>query len=380
MKKIDLSKHAAQKLLKQRPPWLYRNELPDTLYTEPGEVAALVHQGEYLATAFVNPHSTIAARVLGWRDEPVDRDFFARRIERAIAKREGIESNALRLVHSEADGLPGLVADRYGDNLVLSFTTAGMDRFKEEIVEIFVDLLSPKGIWEKGDKIRLKEGLEATHRTLYGDVDETFIIEEGTKRFQTDLKASQKTGFFLDQRRNRRIVGRFGRKRTLDLFANAGGFGIYAEAESTKFVEISELACTQIETNCRLNGLKNYEIVQADVFGFLEKETERYDLIVVDPPAFAKSKKARSGALKGWKYLIVRSLALLEEGGHMALFSCSHAVGLEDLLDLARSSAVVDGCRLEVVETMKQDVDHPWMLDVPNSLYLTGALLRKSVW
>ena len=380
MKKVDLSKRSAQKLLTKRPPWLYRNELPETLYTEPGEVAALVHQGEFLATAFVNAHSTLAARVLSFRDEPVDREFFRRRIERAVAGRKGIESNAVRLVHSEADGLPGLIADRYGDNLILSFTTAGMDRFKEEITAIFLELLSPKGIWEKGDRIRLKEGLDALDRLLWGEVDERFLIEEGNRRFETDLKASQKTGFFLDQRRNRRVVGRYGGQKTLDLFANAGGFGIYAEVGFTKFVEISELACAQIATNCRLNGLQNYEIVRADVFRFLESERERYDLIVLDPPAFAKSKKARGGALKGWKYLLVKSLALLEEGGHLGVFSCSHAVGLNDLLELSRSAALVEGCRLEVVETMKQDVDHPWTLEVPNSLYLTGALLRKSPW
>jgi 23S rRNA (cytosine1962-C5)-methyltransferase len=379
MKKVDISKKAFEKLQK-RVPWLYRIELPETIYAEPGEVVKLVHQGIYLATAFVNPRSTIAARIVDYGKEPVDADFFRRRIERAIERRRGIDSNAMRLVHSEADGLPGLVADRYGENLVLSFTTAGMDRFKAEITEIFVESLSPKGIYEKGDRIRLKEGLDAVDRTLYGEVDEKFLIEEGSRRFETDLKASQKTGFFLDQRANRRIVGRYGAKRTLDLFANAGGFGIYAGAEFTKFVEISELACGQIETNCRLNDLRNYEIVKADVFGFLEKETENYDLIILDPPAFAKSRKARGGALKGWKYLLVRSLKLLEDGGHLAVFSCSHAIGLKDLLDLSLSSAVLEGCRLEVVETMKQDIDHPWMLDVPNSLYLTGALLRKAGW
>jgi 23S rRNA (cytosine1962-C5)-methyltransferase len=142
-------------------------------------------------------------------------------------------------------------------------------------------------------------------------------------------------------------------------------------------VEISALACSLIEKNCELNNLQNYEIVKADVFKFLENEKEKYDLIIVDPPAFAKTKSARKGAIKGWKYLIVNSLKLLEKGGYLALFSCSHSITSKDLLDLALSSSVIDNSYLEVIEFLKQDIDHPYMINIPNSLYLTGVLLRK---
>ena len=283
----------------------------------------------------------------------------------------------MRLIHSEADFLPGLIVDMYKDNLIVSFTTAGMDNFKGIIVELLIALLNPKGIYEKGDKIRQKEGLEIASQTLYGEVDDEFIILENNKKFYTRLKEGQKTGFFLDQRKNRKIVGEYGNKRTLDLFANAGGFGIYAGAEFTKFVEISALACSLIEKNCELNGIENYEIVKSDVFKFLEKEKNMYDLIIIDPPAFAKNKNARKGAIKGWKYLIVNSLKILEEGGYLALFSCSHSITSKDLLDLALSSSVLDNSYLEVIEFMKQDIDHPYLLNIPNSLYLTGVLLRK---
>ena len=380
MKKVDLSKKSAERLMRERPPWLYRNELPQTLYTQPGETTALVHQGQFLATAFVNPKSTLAARIVAFEPVAVDGDFLTRRIRSAIARREGIESSAVRLVHSEADGLPGLIADRYGEYLVLSFTTAGMERLKEQIVEIFKRLLAPAGIWEKGDTVRLKEGLALREGVLWGDVPDRIVLQEREKRFEVDIKKGQKTGFFLDQRRNRRIVGRYGGRHTLDLFANAGGFGIYAEAQKTTFVEISAHACGQIARNCRLNGLQNVNIIQDDVFAFLEKDEQRYDLIVLDPPAFAKSKKAKSGAMRGWKYLISRALERLEEGGYLALFSCSHAVMIEDLLPLAQSSATAQGSRLQVIEQLSQDIDHPWMLDVPNSLYLTGALVRKVSW
>jgi len=375
--KIEITKEAYNKL-KKRFPWIYKNEIVSLPECDPGSIADLTYKGEYVATAFVNPLSKITARNVSFEKVNIDREFFKKRIKSAIEKRNGIKNtNSLRLIHSEADFLPGLIADKYGDNLVVSFTTAGMDNFKGIIIEILIDLLNPKGIYEKGDKIREKEGLEVVSHTLYGNVDNEFIIEENSKKFLTNLKDGQKTGFFLDQRKNRQIVGNYGKKKTLDLFSNAGGFGIYSNAEYVKFVEISALACSQIEKNCELNSLENYDIIKADVFKFLEKETQKYDLIIVDPPAFAKNKKARSGAIKGWKYLIVNSLKLLEKDGYIALFSCSHSITSKDLLDLALSSSIIDGSYLEVVEFLKQDIDHPYMLNIPNSLYLTGVLLRK---
>ena len=374
--KIEISKLAYEKL-KKRFPWIYKNEIVEIPVCDKGSIVDLVYQDEYVATAFFNAESKITARVLSFEKVNIDTKFFRKRIENAIKKRNLNNTNSLRLIHSEADFLPGLIVDKYGDNLVVSFTTAGMDNYKGVIIEILIDLLNPKGIYEKGDKVRVKEGLEVFSQTLYGEVDDEFIIEENNKKFLTNLKEGQKTGFFLDQRKNRFVVGKYGNKKTLDLFANSGGFGIYANAKFTKFVEISALACSQIEKNCKLNGLQNYEIIKADVFKFLEKENEKYDLVVLDPPAFAKNKNARKNALKGWKYLIVNSLKLLENGGYLALFSCSHSITSNDLLDLALSSSVIDKCYLEVVEFLKQDIDHPYILNIPNSLYLTGVILRK---
>ena len=374
--KIEISKSAYEKL-KKRFPWIYKNEIVEIPVCDKGSIVDLVYQDEYVATAFFNAESKITARVLSFEKVNIDTKFFRKRIENAIKKRNLNNTNSLRLIHSEADFLPGLIVDKYGENLVVSFTTAGMDNYKGVIIEILIDLLNPKGIYEKGDKVRVKEGLEAFSQTLYGEVDDEFIIEENNKKFLTNLKEGQKTGFFLDQRKNRFVVGKYGNEKTLDLFANSGGFGIYANAKFTKFVEISALACSQIEKNCKLNGLQNYEIIKADVFKFLEKENEKYDLVVLDPPAFAKNKNARKNALKGWKYLILNSLKLLENGGYLALFSCSHSITSNDLLDLALSSSVIDNCYLEVVEFLKQDIDHPYILNIPNSLYLTGVILKK---
>ncbi|GAB6044587.1 class I SAM-dependent rRNA methyltransferase [Caminibacter profundus] len=387
--KIEITKSGYEKL-KKRAPWIYKNELKDIPDCDSGTLADLVYKGKYIATAFINSKSKITARILSFEKVNIDRHFFENRIKNAINKRvsksivpgskfniNGSITNSLRLIHSEADFLPGLIVDKYGENLVVSFTTAGMNNYKGIIIEILIDVLNPKGIYEKGDKVREKEGLEVISQTLCGEVDDEFIIVENDKLFLTNLKEGQKTGFFLDQRKNRYIVGQYGNKRTLDLFANAGGFGIYSEAKFTKFVEISSLACSQIEKNCELNKLRNYEIVKKDVFKFLEQEKEMYDLIIIDPPAFAKSKSARLNALKGWKYLIVNSLKLLEKDGYLALFSCSHSITSKDLLDIALSSSIIDKSYLEVVEFLKQDIDHPYILNIPNSLYLTGVLLRK---
>jgi len=381
--KIYVTKSAYEKLQK-RFVWVYQNEIIKT--TSNNLIGDIYYKDKFLATAFYNPLSKIAARVLAFEKVNINKEFFKKRIYEAISRRDGFGdiikinssiTNSVRLVHSEADFLPGLIVDKYGKNLVVSFTTAGMDSYKGLVIEALIELLEPKGIYEKGDKIRSKEGLEVISQTLYGKVDDEFIIEENSKLFKTYLKEGQKTGFFLDQRRNRVEVARFSGKKTLDLFANAGGFGIYANAPFTKFVEISALACSQIEINAKLNNLKDYEIVKADVFKFLETEKETYDLIIIDPPAFAKTKSARKGAIKGWKYLIVNSLKLLEKNGYLALFSCSHSITAKDLLDLALSSSIIDNSYLEVISFLKQDIDHPYLINIPNSLYLTGVLLRK---
>lgn len=373
--KIEINKKAYEKLQKKLP-WLYANEI--NLKGKSG-VADLFYKGEYVATAFVNPNSKISARILTFKKESINKEFFYKRIKKAILKRDSLKSitNSYRLIHSEADFLPGLIVDKYEENLIVSFTTFGMDSYKKIIVSILIELLNPKGIYEKGDRIREKEGLEVVSKELYGEVDDEFIIREYDKKFVTFLKRGQKTGFFLDQRKNRKIIGELNVSKTLDLFANAGGFGIYSNSEFVKFVEISDLACDLINKNCALNNVKNFEVVKMDVFKFLEVEKQKYDLIIIDPPAFAKNKHSKKQALKGWKYLIVNSLKILNENGYLALFSCSNAITSKDLLDLALSSSLIEDCYLEVVEFLKQDIDHPYILNIPNSLYLTGVLLRR---
>jgi len=375
---VEINKLGLQKIQK-RFFWLYENEIKTTF--NEAKVVFLSYKNSILATAFYNPKSKITIRILDFKKIDFNKEYLKKTIKKAIVKRNSLKNitNSIRLIHSEADFLPGLIVDKYGNNLILMITTAVMEQFLDEIKEILIELLNPTGIYKKDDKVRLKEGLEVNSKIIYGEIEKDFIIIENGKKFITNLIESQKSGFFLDQRANRAKISKLNFKKVLDLFANAGGFGIYSGAEFIKFVEISKLACSLIEQNCKLNGIKNYEIEKNDVFKFLEKEKEIYDLIIIDPPAFAKTKSAKKGALRGWKYLIVNSLKLLKNNGYLALFSCSNAINSKDLLDLTLSSSIIENCYLEVVEFFKQDIDHPYILNMPNSLYLTGVLLKKVV-
>ncbi len=369
-----------KKKVELKNPWIYNREIKRIEGNpEPGAIGILKVGKEPVAIGFVNTKSKIVFRILDF-DINVDvNGLVERRLKDAIDRRRLIKNtNAYRLVHAEADGLPGLVIDRYGDNVICSFDSAGIDRFKYDVVELIKDLVKPKGIYEKANAVREKEGLDVKSQMLFGQVDDEFIVVENGRRFKTYLKDSQKTGFYLDQRKNRQIVSNFGWERTLDLFAHSGAFGIYANGKFTKFVEISKKAADLIEKNCRLNGIKNFEIVTGDVFEFLEGENDKYDLIIIDPPAFAKNKNALRGAKRGLKYLLVNSLKLLKKGGYLAIFSCSHVVGYQELLNISLSSSIALGVSLEVIEFLKQDIDHPYLLNVLSSLYLTGLLLRKA--
>ncbi len=360
-------------------PWIYNREIKRVVGNpKPGTVGVLKYGNEPLAIGFVNTKSKIVFRVLDFNVDVDVEKIIRERIKSAIDRRKRLtNTNSFRLVHAEADGLPGLVVDRYGDNVICSFDSAGVDRLKGKIVELINGFVRPKGIYEKANAVREKEGLDVKNQMLFGQVDDEFIVVENCRKFKTYLKDSQKTGFYLDQRKNRQIVSNFGGERTLDLFAHSGAFGIYANARFTKFVEVSKKAADLIKENCKLNGIENFEIIVGDAFEFLEGENDKYDLIVIDPPAFAKNRNALKGAKRGLKYLLVNSLKLLEKGGHLAIFSCSHAVGYKELLDISLSSSIASGVTLEVVEFLKQDIDHPFLLNVPSSLYLTGLLLRR---
>ena len=384
MKKVHISPKAVREL-SHYAPWVYRSDiLEEELHFEPGEIVELVDQrGNFVALAYINPKSTIAARVLSFKNVPINRAFFKTRLLRALARRVAIDSDACRLVHSEGDFLPGLIVDRYGEYLSVQFTTAGMLRFYETILDILVEVLTPAGMLVRGEEYSFKkEGLEPFVREI-GEVPERVVITEHGVKFAVDLRSTQKTGFYLDQRRNRNLLTHYIKQRdhVLDCFSNTGGFGLYARVKKKAkvcCVDISAEAIELAKRNFDLNEATG-EFVVANVFDYLRElrsSKERFDLIILDPPSFAKSRSKKSAAMKGFKDITVNAMKVVRPEGLIALFSCSHHVGMEDLKKIALQSAKDNGKMVEVLEHFYQDIDHPYVLGNPYSLYLEGLLLK----
>ncbi len=383
MKKIILKKSALPKI-KQKNLWIYKNEIKKLPNLKAGEIVDIYIGNEYLATGYINPDSKITVRILSFEKTDIN-SLIRNRIKEAIQKRENLKSitNAYRIIHSEADLLPGLIVDFYNGYIAIQINTAGMENFRHLILDTLIEILSPEGIIDKSDeKVRKKEGLTTENKVLYGSIPDKILITENNINFSVYLKEGQKTGFYLDQRKNRKLVSEYVQTgfKVLDLFSNAGGFGIHCGkkgADFIKFVDVSDLALNQVQENCRLNEITNFQTIKEDAFDFLKNETDSYDLIIVDPPSFAKSRHERQGALRGFKYLIVNSLKILNPKGYLAVFSCSHHISMQDLIDLTTSSAAITGDILEIKEFMYQDKDHPAVINMPNTLYLKGLLVQK---
>ncbi|MGC9188669.1 MAG: class I SAM-dependent rRNA methyltransferase, partial [Sulfurihydrogenibium sp.] len=343
---------------------------------------------KFVGIGFLNPKSKITLRMLSFKEEAIGKDFFVERVKKALEKRKHLENitNAYRVIHAEADGLSGLIVDYYDGYLSIQINSAAMEYFRDLIIQSLIDVLNPKGIYEKSDeKSREKEGLTTQDKVLYGEIPEKIEIFEYNAKFFVNLKESQKTGFYLDQRENRKVVSDFVKEgfEVLDLFSNSGGFGIHCAlkgASFVKFVDISSNAVDYIEKNLSLNSIKNYEIVKEDVFDFLKQEVKtgkKYDLIILDPPPFAKTKNEKEGAIRGFKYLILNSLKLLNENGYLAVFSCSHHVSMQDLIDTTLQACKDSSSTVEIKKFLMQDTDHPYVLNIPSSFYLKGFLSQK---
>jgi len=388
LKKIVLKKAGIEKI-KALNPWIYNQEIKEiSKSVKDGDIVkAYSPNGKFLAIGYINTKSKITFRVLSFEEINIDKDFFYKNIEEAYQKRlKRIKnSNAFRIIHSEADNIPGLIVDYYNGYLSVAFNTLGIEQFRDIIIKALIDIISPKGIYEKSDeKAREKEGLQTEEKIIYGEVPEDIYIEENNIKFRINLKSGQKTGFFLDQRKNRKIVSEYIEKdfKVLDLFSNVGGFSLYAKSKGaslTKAVDISEEAIKQIDINAKLNNTQ-IQAIKADAFDFLREERKNkniYNMIIIDPPAFAKSKNQKEGALRGFKDLILNSLKILQQNGYIAVFSCSHHIDLEDLKNTALSASVDTKTKIEILEHLFQDIDHPFILNIPNSLYLKGLLIQK---
>jgi 23S rRNA (cytosine1962-C5)-methyltransferase len=389
VKEIKVNKAAAAKLARFFP-WVYHNEtvqVPRDLNR--GElVRVLSSAGGFLGIGYINPASAIAVRILSFVERPVDKEFLQERIAESWERRANLMKNtdAFRVVHAEADDLPGLVVDYYNEYLSLQINTAGMERMRGEILASLVEVMHPRGIYERSDGVaREKEGIGSAEGVVYGKIPQELTIEENRVRFKIRLRDSQKTGFYLDQRRNREVVSSYVGKgfRVLDVFSHTGGFGLYASLKGAQSVTLVDQSATVLELareNIKLNGLKTVTAVRADAFDYLADEFSRggrYDLIVLDPPSFTRTRGAKGGALKGYRRIIFAGLKLIRPKGYIVAFSCSHHISLGDLECVSLQAAADADCRLEIKERLFQDCDHPCLISIPQSFYLKGFLFQK---
>ncbi len=367
--------------------WIYSSEVLK-IFGEPsdGQVVSIKDgKDRLLGSAIYNSKSQIVARRFSRQRQDLDADFFLRRIQQAIQYRErrGVPAALCRLVWSESDGLPGLIVDRYGDYLVIQTLTLALDQRKDLIVAALRELCQPKGIVERNDApVRRAEGMELISGVLWGEVPPAVGIEALGLRFEVDLIQGQKTGFYLDQIGSYAGVAQWAAgKRVLDCFSNQGAFALAcakAGAAHVRAVEISEECTALIRQNAARNGL-TVEAVCANVFDFLkdeERTSAQYDLIILDPPSFTKSKEKVQDALRGYKEIHLRALKLLAPGGLLATFSCSHHVS-DELFQQVIADAAVDAKRtLRLLGRFGQGADHPVILTLPETEYLRGFMLE----
>lgn len=365
-------------------PWIYRSDLTEIAAEAGDQVAVLDHRGRRLGHALYSDRSQIALRLLT-REEEAPATLWRERIQRAVDYRDrlGLDATAYRLVHGEADLLPSLVVDRYGDYLVLQALSQAVERRAADIVGHLVALLSPRGVLARNDaRVRTLEGLARTVELLHGEVPETVTVREGPVRFQADLWRGQKTGLFLDQRENREAAARYARGRALDAFTYNGGFALRlaSTCESVVALDSSPEAVARVRANAALNGAGNVEAREANVFDELrelERAGERFDTIVLDPPAFAKSRAALPKALTGYKEINLRALKLLNPGGTLVTCTCSYHVDEATFGHVLYEAATDAHVPVTVVEKRMQGRDHPVLLGVPETYYLKCLVLRR---
>ena len=370
-------------------PWIFENQLDwaDDICEDGGIVDVLDARMQFAARGYFNSKSKITVRVLT-RDalEPIDRDFFRRRIERAWRVRQALGfSDSCRVVFGESDGLPGLTVDKFADCLSFQIVSLGMERWKEDIVAILSDLFQPRGIYERDDvAVREKEGLEQIRRCAYGTVPAELIIQEHDAKMLVSIENGQKTGHFLDQQENRGRLKPYAKGKTvLDLCSCTGGFSIHAAlygAASVEAVDVSEEALALVRRNAALNGVEDrLTTTQGNVFDLARAyadEGRQFGLIICDPPAFAKSRKAVEGAYRGYKELNLRCMKLAEPGGILVTCSCSQFMTPELFLKMLREAAFDAGRDVRLLETLMQSRDHPASLLAEQALYLKGYILQ----
>ena len=385
------------KPIRNRHPWVFSGAISkvEDPIAKPGQLVDIFDDdGDWLARGYYNPNSQIRARILTWQAaESIDRHFWSGRVAQASRLRQLLDlepdTTAYRLINAEADGLPGLIVDKYGDYLVVQCLTAGIDRRKEQLVELLVELLNPIGIVERSDAgVRKKEGLPRASGILYGSGPSSqLVISENGLQMHADLYQGHKTGLYLDQRDNRALIGHpryVAGRDVLNVFSYTGGFAIYAaraEAATISNIESSARVLEIAQANMRLNNHIRPQdaYLVGDAFQILRKlrkENTSYDVIILDPPKFAKSRQDVAAASRGYKDLNLQAMHLLRPGGLLATFSCSGLITLDLFQKFLFAAAIDSGRTVHIVRYLSQAADHPISVTFPESAYLKGFLCR----
>jgi 23S rRNA (cytosine1962-C5)-methyltransferase len=366
-------------------PWVFASDVIDRGDARRGDAVVVVDpRGKSLGTAHYSSASQITLRLLSRRVETVDRAFLKFRIEAARRHRSRVVSDteAYRLVHAEGDLLPGLIIDRYGDYFSVQLLDQGMDRLETDVAEVLTELFRAKGIVARNDaSIRAKEELAIEVKVLSGDLPERVAVRMNGLTWQADLLHGQKTGIFLDQRENYLAAKRYARGRALDCFTATGGFALHLaeRCDSVEAVDSSGPTLELARINAEENARHNVTFTKADVLDYLPQllaAHKRYDTVVVDPPAFTKSRGAVEGATRGYKEINLRALRLLNPGGMLVSCSCSHHMSEARLLEIVAAAALDAGKQLRVIERRTQSLDHPILLTVPETHYLKCLILE----
>ena len=364
--------------------WVYRSDVR-SVDASPGSVASLFDErGRFLGRAFYSDRSQISIRLISTDDAPVDRAFLRDRLIAAAEFRKRVvkDSDAYRLVYGEADRIPSLIVDRYGDYLVMQNLCQSVEQLKPILVELLVELFAPVGILERNDpKVRTLEGLPQVVSVLHGTVPDEVVARENGIQFIYNLRHGQKTGAFLDQRENHAAAAEYATGEVLDCFSYNGGFALHAATKATRVeaVDLSGSAVAAARRNQQLNGIGNVTFREANSFDLLKQyddEDRLFDMVILDPPAFAKNRESIPAAERGYKEINLRAIKILRPGGFLVSCSCSHHISEALFLQIIAEAANDAHRNIAVVERRTQSRDHPILLTVPETHYLKCLILR----
>jgi 23S rRNA (cytosine1962-C5)-methyltransferase len=385
MSEVRVNRKAAERIASGHP-WIFASDIAELDGAQPGAAVKVADlRGRPLGVAHYSSASQIALRMLSPQVEEVGRDFYLRRLQAAENHRRRVvrDSDAYRVVHGEADLLPALIVDRYGDYLVMQTLDQGMDAARAEIASCLEEIFQPHGIVARNDAaVRAKEQLPLKTTVVAGEVPPSVTVRMNSFSLRADLLHGQKTGIFLDQRENYLAAARYaGGGKALDCFTSTGGFALHLaqRCESVEAVDTSASAIAAARANAHANGISNINFHEADVFDLLAlyaAERRQYSLVVLDPPAFTKSRKNLEAATAGYKEINLRALRLLGPGGILVTCSCSHHLSEPALLELVAAASLDAGRTLRVLERRAQSQDHPILLTVPETLYLKCLILQ----